>query len=484
MEQERHGLHVGKVSHSELKKTLGAWQLWGFAVGLVISGEYFGWNYGWAAAGTLGLLVTSILVAAMYVAFVFSFTELTTSIPHAGGPFAYARHAFGPLGGYLAGTATLVEFMFAPPAIALAIGSYLNAQFPQLPPKLIAVTAYMIFMGINIVGVRTAANFELFVTVLAIAELLVFIGVVSPAFSASFFVKGGWSGQDTWSMAALPGMFQAVPFAIWFFLGIEGVAMAAEEAKNYRRSIPVAYVAGILTLLFLAIAVMIFAGGVGDWSRLADINDPLPQAMKYVVGEGSGWTHMLVWLGMFGLLASFHGIILGCSRQIFALARANYLPAWFAAIHPRFKTPYRAILSGGMVGVAAIFSNELVQPNGQALTTNILSMSVFGAILMYAISMLSLFKLRRSEPCMERPFRAPLYPWIPAFALVAALGCLVTMIYYSFSVAVFFAGTLAIGYVFFRLTRQRRETAPLDDLLESREEMAIETQIAEKPGPD
>ena len=77
----------------KLNKSLGTVQLWGIAVGLVISGEYFGWSYGWASAGTLGFLVTSAFVALMYTTFIFSFTELTTSIPHAGGPFEYARRA-------------------------------------------------------------------------------------------------------------------------------------------------------------------------------------------------------------------------------------------------------------------------------------------------------------------------------------------------------------------------------------------------------
>src|SRR5580658_4290251 len=102
-----------------LSQRLSVFHLWGIAVGLVISGEYFGWSYGWASAGTLGFLVATLVVAAMYVAFIFSFTELTTAIPHAGGPFAYANRAFGPVGGAIAGFATLVEFVFAPPAIAL-----------------------------------------------------------------------------------------------------------------------------------------------------------------------------------------------------------------------------------------------------------------------------------------------------------------------------------------------------------------------------
>lgn len=443
-----------------LDKSLSTWQLWGIAVGLVISGEYFGWSYGWAGAGTLGFLVTAGFIALMYTTFIFSFTELTTSIPHAGGPFEYSRRAFGPTGGYIAGYATLVEFVFAPPAIALAIGSYLNVQFPGLDPKLAAVGAYLVFMTLNILGVQIAATFELVVTLIAIFELLVFMGVVSPGFSVANFVKGGWAGQDSFSAAAIPGMFAAIPFAIWFFLAIEGVAMAAEEARDPKRSIPIAYIAGILTLLVLAIGVMVFAGGAGDWTKLSNINDPLPQAMKAIVGESSGWLHMLVWLGLFGLIASFHGIILGYSRQIFALARAGFLPGAFGRVHPRFHTPHLAVLAGGVVGIAAIFSDELFSFGGQTLTANIVTMSVFGAIVMYIVSMASLFKLRRSEPGLARPFRAPLYPAFPAFALAAALVCLATMVYYNPLIALLFVVLGLLGYAYVLATRRRRESLP------------------------
>src|ERR1700694_290879 len=126
-------------SAPQLARTLSGVHLWGIAVGLVISGEYFGWSYGWAQAGTLGFLVTTVLIALMYTTFIFSYTELTTAIPHAGGPFAYSYRAFGAFGGYIAGFATLVEFLFAPPAIALAIGAYLNVQFPTLDVRAAAV---------------------------------------------------------------------------------------------------------------------------------------------------------------------------------------------------------------------------------------------------------------------------------------------------------------------------------------------------------
>ncbi|MDE1160893.1 MAG: ethanolamine permease [Acidobacteriaceae bacterium] len=440
-------------SESHLKATLGTTQLWAIAVGLVISGEYFGWSYGWAAAGTLGFLVTTLFVAAMYTAFIFSFTELTTAIPNAGGPFAYALRAFGPTGAYLTGAATLIEFVFAPPAIALAIGAYLNVQFPSLPQRTAAVIAYFVFMALNIVGVQIAANFELMVTILAIVELLVFMAVVAPGAHLSNFVHNGWAGSNHFTPHLVGGMFAAMPFAIWFFLAIEGVAMAAEEVREPRRSIPIAYLAGIGTLLLLALGVMFFAGSAGDWSLLANINDPLPQAMKMIVGARSGWLHMLVWLGLFGLVASFHGIILGYSRQMYALARAGYLPRILGAIHPRFGTPWIAILAGGAVGIAAIYSDSFIHFGGQPLTANIVTVSALGALVMYMSSMLALIRLRKREPDLPRPFRAIGYPFMPVWTLICAMVALCSLVYYNRLVSLLFLAMLAVGYVLFRIQR-------------------------------
>ncbi|MCG7371127.1 MULTISPECIES: ethanolamine permease [Pseudomonas] len=449
---------------TQLKPALGTLHLWGIAVGLVISGEYFGWSYGWGVAGTLGFLVTALIIAAMYTAFIFSFTELTTAIPHAGGPFAYSSRAFGEKGGLIAGLATLIEFVFAPPAIAMAIGAYLNVQYPALDPKLAAVGAYITFMTLNILGVKLAATFELVVTVLAVLELLVFMGVVAPGFSFSNFALNGWAGSDTFGMPAITGIFAAIPFAIWFFLAIEGAAMAAEEAKDPKRTIPKAYTTGILTLVVLAIGVMLFAGGVGDWRTLSNINDPLPQAMKMVVGENSGWLHMLVWIGLFGLVASFHGIILGYSRQFFALARAGYLPVGLAKLS-RFQTPHRAIIAGGVVGVAAIYSDGLINLQGMSLTAAMITMSVFGAIVMYIMSMLSLFRLRRTEPNLPRSYRAPGYPFVPALALAIALVCLVAMAWFNPVIGLVFLTFMGVGFVYFLFTARQRAQAPTDSLL-------------------
>lgn len=241
--------------------------------------------------------------------------------------------------------------------------------------------------------------------------------------------------------------------------------MAAEEARDPQRTIPRALGGGIVTLTVLAVGVMVFAGGVGDWRALSNINDPLPQAMKMVVGSSSGWLHMLVWLGLFGLVASFHGIIMGYSRQIFSLARAGFLPASLAKVNRRTRTPHLAILAGGVVGIAAIFSDSLITISGMPLTACIVTMSVFGAIVMYIVSMLALFKLRRSEPNLIRPFKAPLFPVAPAFALGMAVLCLAAMIYYNTVLALIFAAMMLGGYVWFRISAPARQRAALDPQL-------------------
>lgn len=435
---------------SHLKPTLSTLQLWGIAVGLVISGEYFGWNFGWTTAGTLGFLVVTLLVASMYVAFIFSFTELTTAIPQAGGPFVYASRAFGPAGGFLAGVTTLIEFVFAPPAIALAIGAYLHIQFSWLEPRWAAVLVYLLFMLLNIVGVSLAASFELVITLAAVIELLIFMAVVAPGAHLAHFLSHGWAGQDRFHPAALASMFAAAPFAVWLFLAIEGVAMAAEETCNPARSIPIAYIGGIATLLALAIGVMIFAGAVGDWRTLASLNDPLPQAMRTVVGPRSRWLPLLVWLGVFGLIASLHGIILGYSRQIFALSRAALLPAWLSRVHPRLRTPWTAILAGGAIGIASILSDRWITLGGQSLTANLVILSALGALSMYSISMAAVLRLRRSEPTLARPFRTPLYPVLPVWALFCTVVCLVSIGWYNRLVTALFLVLLAAAYVVVR----------------------------------
>src|ERR1700744_2156454 len=146
----------------QLKKVLRPIHLWAIAVGLVISGEYFGWNLGWGVSGTIGFLIATLIITIMYITFVFSYTELTTSIPHAGGAFAYAYRAMGPIAGLIAGYATLIDFLFATPAIGFALGSYLHFLYPAIPVIGAAAILNIIFIGLNISGIKESAFFSVF----------------------------------------------------------------------------------------------------------------------------------------------------------------------------------------------------------------------------------------------------------------------------------------------------------------------------------
>lgn len=414
---------------------------------MVISGEYFGWNYGWAIAGTVGFLIATLIVTVFYVAFIFSYTELTTAIPDAGGPFAYALRAFGPTGGFVAGFATLIDFLLAPPAIATALGAYAHFLYPALPVLGVAVSAYVVFIGINILGIRESANFSVIVTVLAVVELLVFMALVMPAFRADNFLahNAGFGAS---------GVLAALPFAVWFYLAIEGVAMMAEEVREPHRTIPRSYLLAIGTLVILALGTMILCAGATDWRTLSALDYPLPETLAVVLGRGSAWSKLFAGLGLFGLIASFHGNTLGYSRQIFALARAGYLPRVLGEVNTRFQTPHRALIGGGLVGLAALFSGT---------TSQIIILSVLGAMVMYVISLLSLFRLRQTEPAMPRPFAVPGFPVVPGVALVLALLCLGAIVLYNQTLSLIFAGLLISSWSVFRLflsAEKRAKTSP------------------------
>jgi ethanolamine permease len=142
-------------------------------------------------------------------------------------------------------------------------------------------------------------------------------------------------------------------------------------------------------------------------------------------------------------------LIVGCLRC--ALARAGYLPRFMGVIHPRFRTPWIAILAGGAVGIAAIYSDTIVHFGGQPLTANIVTMSALGALLMYILSMLALIRLRECEPDLPRPFRAIGYPFMPAWTLLCASVALGSLVFYNRIVSLLFVGLLVVGYVAFRL---------------------------------
>ena len=427
----------------QLKKTLGPLMLWGLGVGYVISGMYFGWNLGLEKGGTLGLAVATFFIIIMYLTFTFSYTELACSIPKAGGAFTYAHKALGKDWGFLGGMAQNIEFIFAPPAIAFAIGAYMNLFFPSIPIIAIALVAYLLFTAINIYGVKLAASFELIITVIAVIELLIFAGAAAPSFEWSNLeqnpLPNGWGGA-----------FAAIPFAIWFFLAIEGVANVAEETINPQRNVLIGFGSAILTLVLLCILTFTTSVGVGGWEAVvypqgSDVvsDSPLPLALSRIYGENHFLYHLVTSVGLFGLVASFHGIILAAGRATFEFGRERFAPQALGKVHSKFRTPANALIANMIIGIIALFTGK---------TGEIITIACFGALSLYIISMISLLVLRKKEPEMERPFRVPFFPFTPVVALIIASVAFVAITIYNPILALIYFGILALAYAYFKMT--------------------------------
>jgi ethanolamine permease len=431
----------------ELKRTLTPAMLWGLGVGYVISGMYFGWNLGLEKGGTLGLAIATVFIIIMYVTFTFSYTELACAIPKAGGGFDYATRALGKDLGFIAGMAQNLEFIFAPPAIAFAIGAYFNLFFPQLPVLGIAIFAYLLFTALNIYGVKAAATFELVITILAVGELLLFSGISLPHLELKNLQQNAF--PNGWQ-----GVLAAIPFAIWFFLAIEGVANVAEEAINPQRTILIGFGSAIATLVVLCILTFISSVGVAGWEAIvykpdgSTSDSPLPLALGKIVGGNNVLYHLLITVGLFGLIASFHGIILAAGRASFEFGRVKMAPAFLGKIHPRFQTPAHALLINMIVGIVALLSGK---------TAEIITISVFGALTLYIISMMALLQLRKKEPDLERPFKAPMYPVFPVVALIIAIVSLAAMTIYNFRLALIYFLLMGLCFAAFRLFGKKQD---------------------------
>ncbi len=426
---------------NELKRTLTPLMLWGLGVGYVISGMYFGWNLGLEKGGTLGLAIATVFIIIMYVTFTFSYTELACAIPKAGGGFDYANRALGKDWGFIAGMAQNIEFIFAPPAIAFAIGAYFNLFFPQIPIIAIAIFSYAVFTALNIYGVKAAATFELVITILAVGELLLFTGVTMPHLKIQNLQHNAF--PNGWA-----GVFAAIPFAIWFFLAIEGVANVAEEAINPRRTMLLGFGSAILTLVILCVLTFASSVGVAGWEAIVYKSDgttsdsPLPLALSHIVGSNNLLYHLLITVGLFGLVASFHGIILAAGRASFEFGRVKFAPAFLGKIHPRFQTPSNALLINMAIGIVALLTGK---------TAEIITISVFGALTLYIVSMIALLRLRKTEPQLERPFKVPAYPIFPVVALIIASVSLVAMTIYNGELAITYFLILGVCYAAFKL---------------------------------
>jgi ethanolamine permease len=415
------------MEHRRLQSGAAGWVLLaGLGVAYVISGDAAGWHFGLGEGGWGGLLIATVLMATMYVGMVFSLAELSSTIPTAGGGYGFARRALGPWGGFMTGTAILIEYAVAPAAIVTFIGGYVDTLVGVGGP-IVYLLCYLIFVGIHLYGVGEAIKLMFAITVIAVVAIAAFVIGMIPQFDPSNLLDidpTNAAGASSFLPFGLVGIWAAFPFGIWFFLAIEGVPLAAEETRDPATDMPKGLIAGMATLLLFAVLILVFGpGGAGSAAftsgKIVDAPSVLPLALEEAYGGSNALSTFVNIAGLAALIASFFSIIFAYSRQTFALSRAGYLPRLLSLTSGR-RTPWVALVVPGVIGFLLSLTG-----NGVIL----LNIAVFGATISYVLMMLSHIVLRRREPDLERPYRTPGGVVTSGVALVlASLAVIATFI--------------------------------------------------------
>ncbi|MBW9204441.1 amino acid permease [Mumia sp. zg.B53] len=419
----------GYFEKRQLKRSAGFWGLWGIGVGAVVSGDFSGWNFGLDAAGWGGLLVASIIIVVMYFGMLFSIGEMSAAMPHTGGAYSFSRAAMGPWGGFVTGLAETIEYVFTTGVIVLFSAGYANAITAELIGLDLSDTMwvwwiflYAVFIALNSVGAEISFRFAIVVSIISIGVLVLFAVLafangavdvgnlldIAPEDGNSDFLPFGWEG-----------VLYALPFAMWFFLGIEELPLAAEEAHDPQKDIPRAGIGGLVTLVATGGLVLFLNPAVTGSEAIRDSDEPLLDGFRAFLS--ADLAALLSAFALIGLLASLQGIMFAYGRNMFSLSRAGYYPKFLSLTGSR-QTPWVALVAGAVIGLVALFVVDLV---GDAAGDIVLNIAVWGAVLAYFLQMVAFLLLRRKFPNAVRPYVSPVGR---TGAIVAAVIAAVTFV--------------------------------------------------------
>jgi ethanolamine permease len=452
-----------------LKRYAGVFSLWALGVGAVIAGQFSGWNLGMGTGGWGGMLVATLIITVMYLGLTFSIAEMAAAQPHTGGAYSFARAAMGPWGGFITGLCENVEYVLTAAVVCFFIGSYLGGIFetPAWVQPLYWIGAYAIFVGLNAGGVAMSFKFTVFITLLALACLAVFW--VSALPHADFFKyamnvgPGGTElkdGHGPFLPAGVGGALAQLPFAVWLFLAIEQLPLAAEESHTPARDLPKGIILGISTLIVSALLVLWLNSAISPGTfALAKSGEPILEGFRTIYG--GGLAKVLAAVAVAGLVASFHAVIFAYGRQIYSLSRAGYFPRALSVTHGVRKTPDVALITGAVAGLAVMLAVWFIlgaEKGAAVIGGTLLNMAVFGAMLSYLAQGLSFILLRRKFPNLERPYRSRF--GLTGAALTVAIS-LVT-IFYQLKDPIYRTGVIgvaiwfAVGIAYFALFGRKK----------------------------
>lgn len=405
----------------KLRRYAGVFSLWALGVGAVISGHFSGWNFG-LGFGWGSMLVATIIITLMYVGLTYSIAEMSPALPHTGGAYSFARSALGPWGGFVTGVAENIEYVLTPAVVVFFIGSYVGAILetgPAVQP-LYWIIGYAVFVGLNLFGVELSFRVTVVVTLIALLCLALFYLFAIPNMDFSRYALNIGVGPDgtlvelpegggPWFPDGVHGVLAALPFAVWLYLAIEQLPLAAEESHDPRKDMPKGIMLGMLTLAISAFAVLTLNSSLppGSWGLKAS-GEPLLDGFRALVG--TDYAKPLAVIAIAGLIASFHAIIFAYGRQIYSLSRAGYFPRFLSVTHGTHQTPQVALIAGTVVGLGvmlAIWFGYGQEKGGAFIGAALLNMAVFGAMISYVMQAVSFVLLRSEMPHIERPYRSP-----------------------------------------------------------------------------
>lgn len=399
-----------------LLKVLGPIHVWALGVGIVLVGEFMGWNFSVAKGGAFGSLIACWVIGLLYTCVAMIDSEVTSTVAAAGGQYTQAKHIIGPLMAFNVGLYLVMAYTMLEAADALVVGDLVAAVasefghqgLDQRPFVLltIAVLAWLnyrgVFMTLTVNFVITAAAF--------LSILILFLGT-QPWNPGKILLHKelltdlpyGWIG-----------VVAALQFGMWYYLGIEGTCQAAEEVRSAGRSIPLGTMGGMITLLIAAAMTWYVAAGLMPWEYLGQAVTPLYDAARLV---GSPVLQVLLFVGtLFSAVASANGCINDASRAWFSMGRDRYMPEWFGAVHPRYRTPYRAIIFLIPIAVSFAFTGLLDQ---------VITFSILSGLLGYTFMAINIVKFRRQWP-LGSIKRGYIHPFHPIPAIVLGVLCIAT----------------------------------------------------------
>ena len=459
----------------KLKRSAGFWGIWGIGVAAVISGEFSGWNLGTDTAGFGGMAIATLIVIVMYFTMLFSIGEMSAAMPHTGGAYSFARAAMGPWGGFITGLAESIEYVVTTAVVVYFAADYADFALhaftgANLPMPVWWLILYAVFVVVNALGAAVGFRLAIIVSILSIAILAVFVIV---AFSTgSFSVDKLWNVQPDAGMSTfLPHGFGPVllviPFAMWFFLGIEELPLASEETHDPQKVIPRAGIIALITLAICAIAIFIVNTGVNGAHEIQSSGQPLLDGFTLMVPKSLAG--VLAVFALIGLLASLQGIMYAYGRNLYSLSRAGYYPK-FLSLTGKRQTPVIALVLGAVIGyVLLIIVNAATLAGGTAALVGgsiVLNIAIWGAVVAYVMQMLSFIVLRRRFPNAVRPYKSPTGVAGAVIAGVIALAIFIAFLFnqgYQIAIAAI-AVVYIVGLVAFAVWgRHRLVLAPEEE---------------------